>query len=224
MAIAFFDLDKTLLSFNSASRWVRSELRLGHLSLRQALAAFGWIARYHLGFADIETGLRAAITTLAGEREAAIEARTLVFYEREIRGRVRPGALPVLRQHRDQKDDLVLLTSSSPYLSTPVVAELGLDGFLCTRFAVDADGRFTGASAGPLCFGAGKVVHAEAYATERGVALEACAYYADSMADVAMLQAVGHPVAVNPDPRLRLLARERGWKVVDWGSAPPGGR
>ena len=220
VAIAFFDLDKTLLAFNSASRWVRSEVRGGHLGLRQAFEAFVWIARYHLGFADVDAGVRLAIGTLAGQPEKILEARTLAFYEHEIRGRFRPGALTVLAEHRHAGDSLVLLSSTSPYLSRPVCAELGLDDFLCTRFGVDGNGNFTGRAVEPLCFGPGKVVHAEKYAAQRGLALERCAYYADSMADVPMLQKVGRAVAVNPDQRLRRVAHARGWPVVDWGSAP----
>ena len=220
---AFFDLDKTLLSFNSAPRWVRSELRSGHADLRLALEAFAWIARYHLGFADVETGVRHAIASLVGQAEADLEARTLAFFRREISGRFRPGALQAVQEHRERGDALVLLTSTSPYLSRPVCGELGLTDFLCTRFEIDSAGLFTGSAVEPLCFGPGKVVYAAEYAIARGLSLDACAYYGDSMADLPILEAVGRPVAVNPDPRLRRIARQRGFKTVDWGSAPSRG-
>jgi HAD superfamily hydrolase (TIGR01490 family) len=181
------------------------------------LRAAIWIGRYHLGFADVDSAIRDTIATLRGTREADLRQRTLAFYETYIRGRYRPGALTALVDHGRAGHARFLLTSSSPYLSKPVADELGLDGFLCTRFETDANGLFTGRAVEPLCFGAGKVVHARALAEERGVTLATCSYAADSTADLPMLEAVGHPVAVNPDVRLARVARARGWPLVDWG-------
>jgi HAD superfamily hydrolase (TIGR01490 family) len=219
MAIAFFDLDKTLFPQNSASLWVKSELRLGFLSRWQALRVFGWLMRYHLGFADMEDAIRRSIASLKGDREEDIRERTLAFYDAEMRGRFRPGGLAALERHRAAGDACVLLTSTSNYLSSPTAAELGLDSYLCNRFRVDDEGLFTGDPVEPLCFGTGKVAHAKRYAAEHGFELDACVYYGDSHSDRQILEAVGRPVAVNPDPRLARLARQRGWEIVDWGGA-----
>jgi HAD superfamily hydrolase (TIGR01490 family) len=217
VAIAFIDVDKTLLPYNSASRWVRAELRQGFLGLGQALRAAVWIGRYHLGFADVDAAIRESIASLRGSREADLRQRTLAFYEAQIRGNYRPGALTALAEHARAGEARFLLTSSSTYLSAAIVAELGLEGYCATAFAVDAAGRFTGNAVEPLCFGAGKVTYARTVADARGVSLADCTYYADSTADLAMLEAVGHPVAINPDPRLARVARARGWPVLDWG-------
>lgn len=222
MAIAFFDLDKTLLSRNSGAMWVRSELRGGHITYGQALAAYRWIARYHLGFARLEDALLASIASLRGAVESALRERTLAFYEREVRGLFRPGAFATIARHRAAGDALMLLTSSSSYLAAAACAELGFDGYLSNRFEVDAAGRYTGRPAGPLCYGPGKVQAAFPFAEERGVPLVACAFYSDSASDLPMLETVGLPVAVNPDPRLRVVALARGWKIVDWGEPSPG--
>lgn len=217
MSIAFFDLDRTLLAVNSGTLWVRAERRLGYLGRREALRASGWLLRYHLGFADIATAVRAAIASLEGTDEAAIRARTRAFYRREVRDRVRPGAHEALAEHRRVGEPCVLLTTSSNYLSSLVSDDLGLDDYLCNRFEVDAAGIFTGRPVEPLCFGAGKVEVAQRYADARGVTLADCAFYSDSHSDLPMLEAVGRPVAVNPDPRLRRVSMARGWSVVDWG-------
>lgn len=216
MAIAFFDLDRTVLSVNSGTLWVKSEMRLGFISWTQALRAYGWIAAYQLGFARMEKALLLSIATLEGVLEEQVVARTQAFYLREVRDRVRPGALSALRRHREEGDRRVLLTSSSNYLSQSVSAQLELDDYLCNRFEV-AGGRYTGRPLGSLCYGAGKVEHARAYAQARGIALSACAFYTDSVSDLPMLEAVGRPVAVHPDPALRRIARSRGWEIADWG-------
>ena len=99
--------------------------------------------------------------------------------------------------------------------------DLQLDGVLCNRFQV-RDGVHTGESEGELCFGAGKLRYAEAYARQTGVSLRDCTFYTDSYSDLPVLEQVGAPVLVNPDRRLRREARARGWRVVEWGGpAPP---
>ena len=84
-------------------------------------------------------------------------------------------------------------------------------------FEVGADGCYTGRLAGTLCYGPGKLEQASRFAAERGETLAASAFYTDSASDLPVLEAVGAPVAVNPDPRLRRVASKRGWPVVDWG-------
>jgi HAD superfamily hydrolase (TIGR01490 family) len=216
-AIAFFDLDKTVLARNSGAMWVKSELRLGHVTRWQGLRAAVWIGGYHLGFARLEDALLESIASLTGKLEAEVVARTADFYQREVRGLVRRGAREALSRHRAAGDKAWLLTSSSDYLSEAVVRDLALDGALCNRFEVDACGRYTGRPLGELCFGPGKVLVARSLARAQAVSLADCTFYTDSMSDLPMLEAVGHPVAVNPDPRLRRTAQRMGWPVVDWG-------
>ena len=186
-AIAFFDVDKTLLSVNSASLWLRREFKSGNISRLQALKAGFWISLYQLGFARMEDVLTKAVST----------ARAAVL------------------RHKERGDLVFLLTSSSNYLSAPIADELNLDGFLANRFVVDK-GVFTGHAVLPLCFGAGKVSHARVVADKLHVDLRQCTFYTDSASDVPMLEAVGVPVAVDPDPRLRRIARRRGWAIETW--------
>lgn len=219
LACAFFDLDRTLLDVNSGRLWVKSELALGYLSRWQAARAGLHLARYHLGFGRMEAILRDAVATLAGTAEQDLSARTTAFYVEAVAHRLRPGAAAVVARHRAAGDRCVLLTTSSNYLARLVAADLGLDDILCSRFEVDAAGCFTGRPLEPLCFGAGKVTMATAWANEAGIALADCAFYSDSYSDHPMLAAVGRPVAVNPDPRLLRHARAQGWPVEDWGAS-----
>jgi len=217
VAIAFFDLDRTLIARNSGVAWIRRELALGHIGLGTAMRAMTWIARYHVGLADLDGSLRTAIGSLAGTDSAPIIERTNTFYDELARHWTRPGAHTALARHRAQGDTLLLLTSSSSYLSARFVADLDLAGALCNTFEIDATGRLTGRTVGPLCFGPGKLEHARAYALQAAVELENCTFYTDSYSDLAVLEKVGAPVAVNPDPRLRRHALRRGWAIEDWG-------
>jgi HAD superfamily hydrolase (TIGR01490 family) len=217
VGIAFFDLDLTLLSVNSAVLWVRAERRLGRISRVQALRAAAWLVRYRLGMASVDDAIRDAIATLHGAPVDALQRRTADFYLREVRGLFRPGGRLALESHRRAGDRLVLLSSSTSYMAELAARDLGLDDVLCTRLEVDAAGRYTGRPLGTLCYGAGKLTLAAEYARGAQVPWAGCAFYTDSFSDLPVLEAVGRPVVVNPDPRLRRTARQRGWQVVDWG-------
>jgi HAD superfamily hydrolase (TIGR01490 family) len=217
VGIAFFDFDGTLITVNSATLWVRQEVRLGRMTTWQALRAAAWLGKYQLGFAEIDHAFQRAIAALAGSEEHELRERTASFYQSRIRSLYRPGALRAVEQHRNAGDTLVLLTSAPIYLSELVARELKLDAQLCNRFEVNAQGIHTGRTVGALCYGTGKLSHAKAFAQDGGVALANCAFYTDSYSDLPVLEAVGRPVAVNPDRRLRRTAVQRGWELVDWG-------
>ena len=217
MPLALVDLDRTLLSVNGGSLWVREELREGRIGRWQATKAAAWIFGYHLGYSKVERVIEEGIATLAGQEEAEVRVRTAAFYRREIASRFRPRAREVVERHRAQGHQLALLTSSSLYLAEPVMEDLGIPHALCNRFEV-VEGRFTGRPQLPLCFGTGKLAHARALAEALGEDLADAAFYTDSASDLAVLEIVGHPVAVHPDPRLARIARKRGWRIEDWGA------
>jgi HAD superfamily hydrolase (TIGR01490 family) len=213
--IAFFDVDKTVLSVNSASLWIRREVRLGHIGVRQALGGFFWAALYALGMARMEGAIVSAAATMRGQRERDLDQRAVDFWRDDIRRFVRPAARAAVEAHRARGDRVFLLTSTSVYLSRQIAADLGCDGYLCNRMEVE-DGLFTGRIERPLCFGPGKLELAARLAAEHGVPLADCTYYGDSYSDLPVLLAVGDPVVVNPDLRLRREARLRGFRVEDW--------
>jgi HAD superfamily hydrolase (TIGR01490 family) len=215
--IAFFDLDKTLISRNSATLWLRHEWHAGRIGVGQGVRAASWVLRYSLGVADMHEPIRRAVAQIRGEIEAEIRERTERFYEQTVRALYRPGAREAVRRHQEAGDLVVLLTSASSYLSEPVVRELALDGYVSNRLLVDEQGRFTGVPAEPLCFGPGKVTLAERFVRSVGGTLADTVFYSDSHSDLPMLEAAGRAVVVHPDPRLRRVARRRGWETVDWG-------
>jgi HAD superfamily hydrolase (TIGR01490 family) len=215
LSIAFFDLDRTILSVNSGSLWIRRELRLGNITRAQALKAALWATLYNVGFVRLDVFLERAVASLRGVRQVDIAQRNRDFWREEVVHTIRPGAAAAIEAHRGSGDALVLLTSSSTYLSELVAQHLGFDEILCNLFEVDAD-VFTGRLYGDLCYGRGKVARAVACSERRGVPLEKCTFYSDSYSDMPMLLSVGMPVAVNPDVRLRFAASRRKWPIVDW--------
>lgn len=216
MALVFFDLDKTLLDRNSGVEWLKRAVRTRTIGPVQAFQALAWLAQYKMGLQKAESPLIAAIKTLRGQSEAAFSESMQAFFEAQIDGHYRPGALRALKAHQDAKEPCVILTSASGKLADLVAERLQFDGAIGSRFAVDAEGRFTGEAEGRIPFGDGKRVLAEAEAKARGFELKDAVFYTDSMSDLPAMLAMGHPVAVNPDPRLRREAESRGWPVEDW--------
>jgi len=213
--IAFFDVDKTILSVNSANLWLRRELREGTITRFQMLRASFWVGLYHLGYVRMEHVIDAAVAHLEGKSERDVIERTLRFYDEEVAATVKPMARAAIEKHQSDGDLVFLLTSSSNYLSAPLSDLLKVDGFLANRFEVDG-GRFTGKAVHPLCFGRGKIAHAQTIADKVNIPLESCAFYTDSISDLPLMEVVKTPVAVDPDARLRRHALKRGWRVEYW--------
>ncbi len=212
---AFFDLDGTLLTANSARLWLRRERRLGRVRAWQLALAAAMLGGYRVGVLAMESALRISLSTLRGVPEEFIRAETRIWWREEVRPFVAPGARAILDGHRRAGDRLVLLTSSSKYAAEMAREEFGLDDVLYQGYEI-CEGRFTGAPLLPICYGRGKVNVAEQWAGASGVDLARSSFYSDSSTDVPMLERVGHPFVVNPDPRLRLLARFRSWPILDW--------
>lgn len=221
--IVFLDVDNTALAANSASLWIRRESRLGYVGTSLALRGAFWGVVYGLGFARMERVIASAAMSMRGVRESDIQARTIAFYDEEIRPLVRRTARARVAEHKARGDRVVLLTTSSNYLSHELSKDLGCDGYLCTRMEV-VEGLFTGRIVPPLCFGEGKVEHARRYADSEGVPLSSCTYYGDSYSDLPVMLAVGEPVAVSPDPRLRRHAKRLGFRIEVWDEPHRGSR
>jgi HAD superfamily hydrolase (TIGR01490 family) len=212
---AFFDLDGTLITANSGGLWMRRERRLGRISFRQLIEGSIYLVAYRFRALDMERVTVKALETVKGEREQAVRQWTRAWFYDEVVPFEAPGARLALAHHRARGEPVVLLTSASLYESEAAAEHFELDDFLCTRYEVK-DGLFTGDIVRPLCYGAGKIAHAERYAAEHGIDLDRSAFYSDSFTDLPMLRRVGQPRVVNPDLRLRLTAMKEGWLVLDW--------
>lgn len=218
MPAALFDLDRTLLDCNSGRLWVTHEWRQGRIGWRDAAWASWWLARYTLGVADgMEQVFETAVASFEGVEESLVRERTRVWFDEECAPRLRPGARDALEAHRAAGDRLVLATSSTLYSALAAQQHWGFDDLVCTRMEV-ADGRFTGAIEA-LAYGDAKLHACVSWAEESGISLDDCTFYTDSITDLSLLEAVGRPVAVNPDVKLARVAEARRWTTEDWGRA-----
>lgn len=215
MRAAFFDLDKTLVRVNTGLLYVRWRIRERQMGVPELLKVSWWTLQYTLGVLDAQAMSRAAAATLQGVEEATFRSECAEWVREEVLPHVTSKAKAALMQRRNEGYACALLTATSPYVAEPVAEALGVDHVLSSRVEVQ-DGRFTGAVLPPLCYGPGKVESARRWAEEYGVDLSQSVFYTDSVTDLPMLEAVGEPRVINPDPRLERVARRRGWAVESW--------
>jgi HAD superfamily hydrolase (TIGR01490 family) len=184
----------------------------------RAIRAMGWLAKYHFSLIDIDAMAQKMLSGVRGWSEAEFEERCQRLVEDDVMPRLQPEALRKIERHRQEGHLLAILSTSPTYMTRPIGKLLGIEEVISTQLEVE-DGRFTGRVVSPACFGQGKVHWAEAMGRKHSVDLDQSWFYTDSYSDLPMLERVGHRVVVNPDPRLRRTARQRGWTVENWKEA-----
>jgi HAD superfamily hydrolase (TIGR01490 family) len=215
-AAAFFDLDKTLMAGSSGMPFARVAANHGIVSRRQ-LASWGVEhLRYRLrGTTDERT---ADVLRQAREMISGVEARDVERMNPEVMAAVLPRVYPQMLEevyaHQDAGRATFIVSAAGNGVVEPLAAVLGFDGGIGTRYEVDSEGRFTGRFDGPFVYGPGKVEAMRAFAAEHEIDLTESYAYSDSLSDLPMLEAVGHPVVVNPDPGLAEVARREGWQSM----------
>jgi len=208
-------MDRTLLRCNTGTLWILWLRRHGEISLYRMMRALGWIAQYKMSVLDMEAVASRVIADMAGQEERELVRKTQAFFEEWVERQVAPKALLAIERHRAEGHVVAILSSSTPYVVEPLAAKLGIEHSICTRVRV-SDGRFDGTHVKPVCYGAGKVHWAEAFAAAQGVDLGKSYFYTDSYSDLPMLERVGQARVINPDARLRRHARRVGWNVDEW--------
>jgi HAD superfamily hydrolase (TIGR01490 family) len=213
---AFFDLDKTLMQGSSAFQFGRAAYRAGLMGRRQLLADALANLRFRVrGATDADSlALRERIaSSLQGKRVVDLE-RLGADVLAGILPRVYPQMLALAHEHQDHGRPAYIVTAASQELADILAHVMALDGALGSGLSEVVDGVYTGRPVGLFVYRSGKAEAIRELAEREGFDLAACWAYSDSESDLPMLEAVGHPVAVNPDAALARIAREREWDVL----------
>ncbi len=216
--LALFDLDHTLLPIDSDFEWGQFTTRIGWCDP----VAFGrrnnvFFADYQAGTLDVHDYVRFATEALRQQGPEAAAAAHARFMQEVVQPAIRPEALALLRQHQDAGDQVLIITATNAFVTAPIARALGVQELIAVQLARGSDGWYTGAIEGVPSMRAGKVTRMEQWLAERGWGWGDVysTFYSDSLNDVPLLECVDVPVATNPDERLRALAVERGWRVLD---------
>jgi HAD superfamily hydrolase (TIGR01490 family) len=163
----------------------------------------------------IDAAREAALAFVAGHKVADITALGEEIYDDTMADRIWEGSRELTQAHLDAGQRVWLVTATPVELANILARRLGLTGALGT-VAETSGGVYTGRLVGGLLHAEAKAAAVLALAAREHLDLSACSAYSDSTNDLPMLNLVGHPNVVNPDPRLRALARERGWPIHDF--------
>jgi HAD superfamily hydrolase (TIGR01490 family) len=212
---AFFDLDRTLISGSSAFTLALQARKAGIIpNIEFVRDAVGAATFKLMGASDdttneVRTRVLKAVT---GMQQSDLQALNVEVLPRLL-ARLRPEARRLLDRHRHAGRDTYIVSAAPQEIVEPLAHSLGMTSGIGTRSLV-VDGRYTGELQGPFCYGEGKVEAIRELADWQGYDLSQCYAYSDSASDLPMLEAVGHPVAVNPDGKLERHARRNGWPIV----------
>jgi putative phosphoserine phosphatase/1-acylglycerol-3-phosphate O-acyltransferase len=220
-AAAFFDLDRTLLSGGSGLVFSEAMRTAGLVSrsIPGERMAYGLFNRIGENLPTMMVAKQAA-TMAKGRSRAAVQAAAGAAAD-ILAGMIQPYAGAVLEQHRAAGRRLVMATTTPADLVRPLAERLGFDDVVATTYGVNADGTYDGSIVGPFVWANGKLEAVREWADRHGVDMAKSYAYSDSVYDTPLLSAVGHPVAVNPDPRMLLMAFARRWPVLHL-DVPPG--
>jgi len=213
--VALFDMDRTLVSVETASLYVRYQREIGEATWRDGARVAWWVAQYTIGVIDAPKVAARVASTLAGMPEAKMIARCEDWVARYVVQHIGDRARRTVRFHKERGDLLAIVTGASPYASRPVAKLLDIPHVIASELEVEGE-VFTGRPKDPLCYAEGKVVLTKRLAEKEGFSLEDATFYTDSHSDLPLLLAVGEPVAVNPDRRLLREARKRGMRIERW--------
>jgi len=216
-AAAFFDLDKTLLAKSSTLAYAKPLYQSGMLNRRDVMkSAYGQFVYLVAGANDSQMDqMRAYMSELVkGWDVDNVKAIVSEALDNVIQPIVYSEALKLFDEHHQAGRDVIVISSSGTEVIEPICEMLGADKAIGTQVAIE-DGKYTGEILF-YAYGEGKAEAIRALAEDEGYDLSQCFAYSDSITDLPMLDAVGHPVATNPDKELRELAKERVWPVLDF--------
>ncbi|MGQ9475825.1 MAG: HAD family hydrolase [Actinomycetota bacterium] len=213
--IAFFDLDHTLLDGANGNLVVAYMVKKGLLGWEAVWKALKFTFLYRLNRLPREEVYRWTFQECGKYPISELIRMLDEAYEACIMPRLFREGEACIAEHKARGHLTVIATAAGEYISEKVRVQLGADDKIAAVAPV-RNGYLTDELERPLPYGEGKEQLARAYAAARRVELSECWFYSDSLADLPLLEAVGHPVAVNPQRRLRILAEERGWPVLRW--------
>lgn len=220
--VALFDLDHTLIPIDSDHAWGEFTIARGWVdpvAFKRDNDAF--YAQYQAGTLDVQAYVRFATEAVRRQGASNSIAAHADFMRAIVQKAIQPQALELVRQHQAAGDAVAIVTATNEFVTRPIAQAFGVTELIAVELERDerpgGSGWFTGAIRGVPSFREGKVTRVQQWLGARGLGWDAVhtTFYSDSMNDLPLLEKATVPVATNPDARLRALAQERGWRILD---------
>ncbi|WP_082110244.1 HAD family hydrolase [Demequina phytophila] len=223
---AFFDVDNTVIRGASSFHIARGLWQRDYFSLKDILALFYEQSTYVL-FGESKDQMdrirEHGLGIIKGWSVAEMTAVAEEVYDELLASRVYPGTKAIIDEHLALGHEVWFVTASPIEIGRLIARRIGATGALGT-VAEHEGGHYTGRLESDFLHGPAKATAVRALAAERGLDLEASFAYGDSVNDASMLAAVGHPCTINPDPKMRRLANQRGWPSREFRKRRKSGR
>lgn len=219
MKLTLFDLDHTLIPMDSDYEWGVFTTELGWNDVQEfSRQNDAFYQHYKAGTLDIQAYVRFATAALC-RQGAEPAARAHERFMREVvTPAITPQALDLVRQHQAAGDRVLVVTATNEFVTRPIARAFGVEDLIAIELQRDPKSCwFTGEIEGTPSFREGKVARVQAWLEAQGQRWEQVetTFYSDSINDLPLLERVNRPVATNPDERLRALAAERNWRILD---------
>ena len=220
--IVLFDLDHTLLPLDSDYAWGEFTTQIGWtdpVEFKQRNNEF--FAQYKKGKLKISEYVRFATQAIKDQGAAKSIAAHAQFMSATIQPAIKQAATDLIAKHRAAGDQLVIVTATNEFVTRPIATALGIDELIAVQLekdeSIDGTGWITGEIKGVPSAHEGKVTRVEAWLAAKNLSWKDVhtTFYTDSINDIALLEKVNAPVATNPDARLRAVAAECGWQILE---------
>ena len=219
MKLTLFDLDHTLLPIDSDYEWGVFTTALGWNDEAEFIRCNDqFYAMYQDGTLDIHRYVRFATAAICRQGAINSEAAHAEYMRTVVLKAFKPEALALVRAHQAAGDVVIIVTATNEFVTRPIAGLFGVPELIAINLARDpVNGWFTGDILGTPSFREGKVVRVRQWLASRNLdwADVESTFYSDSINDLPLLEQVTHPVATNPDDRLRRIAVDRGWRILE---------
>ena len=218
MNLTLFDLDHTLLPIDSDYSWGEFSLKMGWVDPESFKAKNDqFFADYQAGVLDIHDYVKFATEAVRLKGPELAAKAHQQFMQEVVLPVIKPSALSLIKQHQDAGDHVMVVTATNEFVTRPIAAALGIQELIAVELAKDSTGWITGEILGTPSFKAGKVARVEAWLSAHQKSWQDVhiTFYSDSLNDLPLLEKAQTPVATNPDARLRQLATDRGWRILE---------
>jgi HAD superfamily hydrolase (TIGR01490 family) len=211
--IAFFDLDRTIISLNSSSLLVKQAYKNGMMSIGNLINAIFQSYLYKFNIKGTNLIILKMGTWLKGSSYESIDELAKEVVDRYLSDSIRSEIIEEIAFHKENNARIAILSSAISSICEPIGKQLEVDDIICSTLE-SVEGILTGAPVGNFCFGDEKRLRLLGYCEEKHFTPSEAWYYADSVSDLPVFEVVGNRVCVSPDKKLARIARERKWRVI----------
>ncbi len=212
--IDFFDVDHTLTKRSSGRHFILLGVKKKIFPPKVLVSLPYYYFYYRFGNLKLES-IKQGYPILKGIPISKLEALSRESFAMKLKNDIYSDAVSLIKRLKEENRKIVLATSSLDIIVKPLADFLEIDGIIATALETE-NGLCTGALTDAPIFATEKKRKVLKYIDEMGSSPSECSFYSDSIHDLPLLQSVGNPVAVNPDPRLKRVARKNNWKIINF--------